>query len=198
MIVIGIAGGIASGKSLVSAQLEQLGAVVLDADRTAHEVLSELDVKDAIRTRWGAGVFDADGRVDRAAVAKIVFAPAPDGTEQLKFLEQLVHPRIGQRLRGQLDECADRGAAAVALDAAVMFKAGWDRLCDKIVFVDAPREVRLARSRQRGWSESEFDAREAAQLPVAEKRTRADVVIDNSGTPDETRQQIQCFWNSIR
>jgi dephospho-CoA kinase len=83
------------------------------------------------------------------------------------------------------------------LDAAVMFKAGWHRDCDHILFVDAPRETRLARARQRGWTEEQFAAREAAQLSLEAKKAFADTIIDNSGALSHTIQQVDGFWRSL-
>ena len=142
--VIGILGGVASGKSLIARQLEDLGAVVLDADRAGHEVLHEPAVKAALRTRWGDAVFGTDGAVNRAAVGRIVFASPPAGPEELKFLERLTHPRITQRLREQMAAATAGGAKAIVLDAAVMLKAGWNRLCDAVWFVDVPIKVDVA------------------------------------------------------
>lgn len=198
MILIGVAGGVASGKSLVSEQLASLGAEIFDADRNGHEVLREPEVKEAIRLRWGDGVFTAAGEVDRRKVAKIVFAPSPLGRDGLIYLEQLTHPRIGQRLQDRMAELARRGGTiAVVLDAPVMFKAGWDKLCGKILFVDAPRELRLVRAKSRGWSEMDFDAREATQESLDVKRGRADVIVDNSSSPEHTYAQVERFWRSI-
>ncbi len=198
MILIGIVGGIASGKSLVSSRLASLGAEVLDADRVGHEVLRELAVKEAIRGRWGDGVFDCQGEIDRSEVARIVFAANPDGPRELTFLEELTHPRIGQRLREQIAKWSRDGrTAAAVLDAPVMFKSGWDKECDTIVFVDAPRAVRFARARQRGWTEADFESREGAQQTLEAKRLRADVVIDNSSTSEHVYTQVDRFWLSL-
>ena len=145
--LVGIAGGIASGKSFVAEQLERLGAAVVSADRWAHEVLKIEDVKNAVRERWGDAVFGADGQVDRPALARIVFAPAPDGPRELKWLEQLTHPRIGQLVRQEIAQLGQQGAAAaIVLDVPLMFESGWNKICDKIVFVEAPHEQRLARA----------------------------------------------------
>ena len=195
MLVIGIAGGVASGKSLVANHFEQLGAVVLDADGVGHAVLEEPEVRQAIRRRWGPAVFDPQGHVQRSSLAKIVFAPPPTGPTELTHLEEITHPRIRKQLEQQVADLRGQGATAAVLDAAVMFKAGWEDFCDTIVFVDAPRELRLRRARERGWDESEFDRREASQRPIEEKRRRADVVIDNSGTPPQTKQQVETIWN---
>jgi len=197
MIVIGLAGGVASGKTLAADHLRRLGAVVLDGDRVGHEVLQEQDVIAALHEQFGDGVVRPDGSIDRRVVARIVFDDSPEGRQNLKVLEQITHPRIGQRLREEMDRRRREGAAMVVLDAALMFKAGWDRYCDQLVFVDASRETRLHRALQRGWSKAGFAAREAAQLPVAEKRRRADVVWDNSGSPEDLRRQVEGFWESL-
>lgn len=198
MIVIGVAGGVASGKSLVSEHLQRLGAAVLDADRAGHEVLREPEVMAAARQRWGDRIFGPDGQIDRRQLAQIVFAPAPQGPDELACLEGLTHPRITARLRGRIEELQRQGdCPAVVLDAALLFQAGWDALCDTVVFVDAPRELRLARARQRGWSETEFAAREAAQGGLEEKRRRAHVIVDNSLSPEHTCQQLRQIWRSL-
>jgi dephospho-CoA kinase len=89
------------------------------------------------------------------------------------------------------------GTVAAALDVPLLLESGWDRLCDRLVFVDAPRGLRLARAQERGWSEAEFAAREAAQESLEAKRRRADVVVDNSGSPDATRAQVARLWQAL-
>jgi len=196
--VIGILGGVASGKSLIAGQLESLGARILDGDRAGHRVLGQQEVKSAIRARWGDAVFRPDGEANRRVIAQIVFDPSPTGKSELEFLEQLTHPRIKRLLQEQIRQLAADGAGVAVLDAPVMLKAGWDALCYRIVFVEAPRELRLRRALRRGWSEEDFARREAAQEPVEQKRARADVVIDNRGSRAATWYQVQEFWRSIR
>ncbi len=195
MQIIGIVGGVASGKSLVAGQFARLGAGVLDADRAGHEALRLPAVEAAARQRWGEAVF-ADGRIDRARLARIVFAPGPEGRREREYLEQLTHPEIARLLREQADALAGQAAVGV-LDAALLFEAGWDQFCEKTVFVEAPREARLARAVARGWGEAEFTAREAAQESLDRKRTRADAIIDNSGSPQRTQAQVEQFWASL-
>jgi dephospho-CoA kinase len=198
MQVIGILGGVASGKSLVAQQLEQRGAVVLDADALGHEVLRAPEVKTAIHDRWGNNVFTAERQVSRAAIARIVFDDTAAGRRELAFLEELTHPKIGELLRRRLEELVIAGEVQVAvLDAPVMLKAGWDDYCDRIVFVDAPRELRLERARERGWNEEVFSAREGAQKSLDAKREHADEVIDNSGSSELTQAQIEHLWQSL-
>lgn len=196
MLVIGLVGGVASGKSLVARQLSDLGAAILDGDRAGHEVLRTTEVEEAVRRRWGAGVFGPDGRIARSALAAIVFAATPQAREELNYLEQLTHPRIAAMLRGQIAELAAAGTPAAVLDAPVLLKAGWDKFCDRIVYVDAPREVRAARARQRGWNEAQFAAREAAQESLEVKRRHADAVIDNSASAEATQVQVKRLWQA--
>jgi dephospho-CoA kinase len=198
MVVIGIVGGIASGKTLVTGQFRQLGAEVVEADRLGHAVLEEPEVRQALVERWGDEVLDGQGRIDRKAVARRVFGSTPRAAGELAFLERMTHPRIGLRLCRIVNEWASRNVPVVVLDAPVLFEAGWDEFCDKIVFVETPRTVRQQRARQRGWTDDEFAAREAAQESLDEKRKRADWVIDNSGSPQDTFVQVQEFWRSLR
>ncbi len=195
--VLGLVGGIASGKSLVADQLVELGAGLLDADGAGHEVLRLPAVEAAVRSRWGDRVFGSDGRINRSEVAKIVFAPPPGGAAERNFLEELTHPKIAERLGLQANQFAEAGVRVTVLDAPLIFESGWDKLCTQILFVDAPRRARLSRAIVRGWTEEEFVAREAAQLPIDEKRRRADLVVDNSGSPERTRVQLERFWPSL-
>jgi dephospho-CoA kinase len=197
MITFGIVGGVASGKSLVSQAFASLGAGVLDADKAGHEVLAtDLDVREALVERWGRSILTDNGQVDRKAVANRVFSNASDlAAEDRSFLEGLLHPRIRQQLDEQRKAFAAEGRPAVVLDAPLLLEAGWGPMCDVVIFVDVPREIRLARAGLRGWSEAEFDRREAAQWPAAEKRRAADVVLENVGTPDELADHVQQIWS---
>jgi dephospho-CoA kinase len=199
MVVIGVTGGVASGKSLVAQELGRLGAAVLEADQIGHAVLRDPVVRTALCARWGAGILDAAGEIRRSVVAEKVFAPPPDGPRELAFLEQWTHPRIATRMADQLRALAQQGETrVVVLDAAVLYKAGWDSLCDIIIFVDADSGMRAARARQRGWSDEQWRAREAAQTAPALQRARADVVLDNGGSRDELVAQVEKFWHSLQ
>ena len=196
MKTLGLLGGVASGKSLVSAQLAAMGALILNADRAGHEALRMPEIEAAARQRWGSEIFDGDGHIDRSKLAKIVFAPPPDGPRERKCLEGLTHPEIGRRLAAQVEEHKDL-APLVVVDAALLFEAGWDKLCDVTAFVDAPRAARLARALQRGWTEEDFAAREGAQDSLDSKRARADWIIDNSGSVGDTEAQVKRLWQSL-
>jgi dephospho-CoA kinase len=196
-IVVGLLGGVASGKSLIARQLEQLGAAVLDADRMGHAVLREAATRNAVRARWGDRILDAAGEVDRQKLAQIVFSNAPEAAAELAALEALTHPRIRQLLTREIEQQSAAGRRVLVLDAPVMLKAGWNHICNKIIFIDAPRALRLQRALARGWSEEEFAAREGAQESLEHKRKLADVVIDNSGPPEATQNEVATFWHSL-
>lgn len=186
--VIGIVGGIGSGKSLVAEAFRELGAAVIDSDRLAHAELNSSEVQAELRKWWGDGVFNDSGLVDRRAVGRIVFRdPA-----ELKRLEQLLYPRIElvrKRTMASLED--DPAVRAFVLDAPKLYEAGLDRSCDAVVFVDADREVRLIRLREsRGWSSDELQRRENLQDPLDSKRARADYVVSNNSSPGELRRQV--------
>jgi dephospho-CoA kinase len=197
MLTLGLVGGIASGKSVVANCFRDLGAVVLDADSAGHAVLREPDVIAALKARWGERILDGAGQVSRREVAKIVFARA--SAAEREFLEKLTHPRIQMRLQQELAkaQAADPTPRVVVIDAALLFEAGWEKLCDKVLFVDAPRDVRLERAVSRGWSADQFAGREAAQMPVDEKRRRSDLLIRNVRTLEDIRNVVRLTWNDL-
>ena len=197
MRILGLVGGVASGKSFVAECFRALGAAVLDGDKTGHAVLREPAIIDAIRQRWGDGVLDPDGHVNRSAVAKIVFTPG--NKAEKAFLEQLTHPRIEARLQRQMEQLRTSSdpPQAVVIDAALLFEGGWDKLCDKVIFVDAPRDLRLERAVARGWSAEQFAAREASQLPLDEKRNRSHIVIRNARTRENVREVVRLTWEEL-
>jgi dephospho-CoA kinase len=200
MITIGLIGGVASGKSAVARQFAERGAVILYADRVGHEVLREAAVVEQLVARWGPKILTAPGEISRSVVAKIVFAPGGEAHRQ--FLNSVTHPRIAARLAAQLSELRQTNCPAAVLDAALLLEAGWDRLCDQIVFVDVPREQRLERAQSRGWDAGELARRETTQLPLEEKKRRATVCLDNSGSFAELQAAVDVlvekWWPASR
>jgi dephospho-CoA kinase len=200
MRIIGILGGVASGKSAVAEAFRRLGAGVLDADRAGHEALRLPAVEAAARRRWGATVFGPDERIDRAALARVVFSPGPEGRAERNYLERLTHPEIARLLWRQAEELTASGVGIAVLDAPLLLETDCDdfrKKCDKVVFVEAPPELRRARALARGWKESDFTAREDAQETLERKRTAADAIIDNSGPPERVQAQVERFLASL-
>lgn len=196
MKTIGLIGGVASGKSLVAQMFVELGAGLLDADRAGHEVLAtDPAVREALLAHFGPSILDADGRFDRARIAACVFATTPEAAANLKFLESVLHPRIGQLLAERQAACVAAGQTAVVLDAPLLLEASWRPLCDLVIFVDADRDVRLARALSRGWTAEEFDRRETFQWPIERKRAAADAVIHNNSDVDSLRKSVCDVWH---
>jgi dephospho-CoA kinase len=185
--VIGLVGGIGAGKSRVAQALARHGGRVVSGDEAGHAALRQPELKKWIAARW-PGVIDAAGEVDRRKLGALVFADAGER----RALEAIVQPWIGARLREQIAAArADVTVRFVVLDAAVMLEAGWTGVCDLLVFVDVPRDVRLQRvAAQRGWSAEDVARREAAQMPIEEKAARADVTVDNAGPPETLEPQV--------
>jgi dephospho-CoA kinase len=196
--VIGLIGGIGAGKTRVSALLAEQGAFVIDADAVGHALLDQRPVRDQVVARFGKEILhrtpgdgpedaaegEASPTIDRLALGAIVFAdPAA-----LRQLEAILHPKMRRTFERAIARTVRRGRArAVVLDAAILLEAGWDSLCDRILFVDAPRDIRLARlSATRGWSDETLARREAAQWPLDRKRDRADLIVLNN---DDTRAE---------
>ena len=187
-LVIGLVGGMGSGKSRVAAEFAKHGARIVNADEMGHLALRQPAIRDVLVQRWGRGILDQQGEIDRGRVGRIVFAHDDDR----KALEGAVHPYIAGRIREEMEAArADPKVKLVVLDAAIMLETGWHEACDRLVYVHAPRAARLQRlADQRGWSVKEVEARESAQISLTEKATRADNAIDNSGSPESLARQV--------
>ncbi|MSQ93606.1 MAG: dephospho-CoA kinase [Gemmataceae bacterium] len=196
--VIGIIGGIGSGKSLVAQDMQRLGGHLIAADQLGHDALKQADILAKLVELWGGQILNKHGAADHQKLAAIVFADP----HQLRSLEALVFSYIEQRIVEEIAQAQDwPDVRFIILDAAILIEAGWHRHCDKFVFVEAPRKQRLARvKKNRGWDEAELDRREATQMPLDEKRNLADAVIVNDEKPDKVARQVQSLllqWQVI-
>ena len=193
MKIIGLTGGIACGKSTVSKALRALGACIIDADALAHELSQPNQALfNAYVQRFGMAIVTAVGTLDRAAIARLIFT---DPTMRAE-VEQISHPLIRRAVEERLRMAEKEQKRAAVLDVPLLFEAGWDALADEVWVVALPPEEQLTRllARDKTMSEVEARARIAAQMPLAEKCARADVVIDNSGTKEETRDYVGKLW----
>ena len=186
--VIGLIGGIGSGKSRVAAAFAARGGRVIAGDELAHQALRQPAIREQIVRRWGRQVLDEKGEINRRRLGAVVFADVGERCA----LEALVHPWIRERIRAEVARAQDDPAVSfVVLDAAILLEAGWNDVCDRLVYVEAPSSVRLRRvAEQRGWSAEELQAREEAQLPLTAKAARADHVLVNSGTLAELTRRV--------
>jgi dephospho-CoA kinase len=189
-LLVGLTGGIATGKSTVSALLRQLGCEIIDADLLAREVVEPGQPALAqIVTEFGRDVVTAAGALDRKKLGAIVFA----NPERRRRLEAITHPAIRDRFQARLDELAERGfVGLVVFDAAVMIESGNYKNMDRLVVVVTDEPTQLARLHGRdGTDDAENRRKVASQMPLAEKAKLADYVIDNSGDREATAEQVR-------
>jgi dephospho-CoA kinase len=193
--VIGLIGGMGSGKSLVAEEFARHGGKVISGDQLGHEGLRQPAIRDRLVGRWGSDVLTEDGDIDRHKVAAIVF----NDQAELQALQSAVYPWIERRFREEVAAAEQEPAVKfIVLDAAVMLEAGWNNVCNWLVYVHAPRHLRLRRlAEQRGWGAKEVEAREAAQWPLTEKVTRADFAVDNAGSRSETARQVESLLRRL-
>jgi len=198
-VVVGLVGGVASGKSYVGQLLETHGALRIDADQIGHEVLQSAEVRKRLTDLWGQNVLNASGEIDRAQVGKLVFGDSAEATVQRRQLEAIVHPRIRSLAQERIAaaRALPEPPLAIVIDAPLLLEAGWEPLCDLILFIDTPLDERLVRATARGWTADHFADREASQLPLDEKRKRATHILDNSQLANVAQQVIH-LWQQLQ
>ena len=191
MKVIGLTGGIASGKSTASAYLRELGAAIVDADAISRA-----------STRRGGAAFEAvcaafddilgaDGEIDRRKLGGIVFADE----DARRKLNSIVHPAVMAESRAQIENARASGVKMCILDVPLLFETGMEKLCDEPWLIYVPREEQIRRMAERdGLDAAAAAARIDSQMPLEEKLKRADVAIDSSGTIEQTREKLRCLW----
>ena len=195
MLLIGLTGNIASGKSTVARLLSERGATIIDADVLARRVVEPgMPAFDEIVRRWGQEVVAPDGSLDRDALRRLVFSHH----QQLEELNTIVHPEVAAYRDRLVDEARQRGDRLVVQDIPLLFERGLVDQFDRIILVDAPRPVRLERlMRERRLSETDAMDMITAQMPAELKRARADHLIENVGTVRELEERVSEVWQSL-
>jgi dephospho-CoA kinase len=195
MRLIGVTGGIATGKSTVDRMLAARGAAVIDADELAREAVGPGEATlDRVAQRFGRDVLRPDGTLDRARLGQIVFADAGSRRD----LERITHPRIIELMQERIAAAFASSAQLVAVDVPLLFENGREAMFEGVLLVYAPRTVQIQRLRERnGLDEAAALQRLAAQLPIDEKRDRATWVIDNSDGLDPTAAAVGAWWESV-
>jgi dephospho-CoA kinase len=193
-VIVGLLGGIGSGKSSVAAAFEKLGAFLIDADLLAHAALLEPEIVEKIREVWGDGVL-TEGIVDRRKLAEQAFS----SREQIERLNAIVHPRVIERIRQSVDSAGEAGnVEVIVLDAALLLEAGLGEMCDALVYVDADAETRVERALAgRGLSGDDVRQREKFQIPLDKKRQMADYMVDNNNSAVPISQQVSEIWDRL-
>jgi len=196
MKVIGLTGGIGSGKSTVSQFLAELGAVILDADRVGHEAFKpDTDVWREVVAAFGRQIVTPTGDIDREKLGEIVFG----NPESRARLNQIMHPRIYKMVRAQLEEYRRQGVSVVVLEAPLLIEADWTSLVDEVWVTIASESTVLRRLKERvGLSEQQSLARIHSQLSSEERVRHADVVIDTDCSLDELRTRVGELWQGLQ
>jgi len=194
MKVIGLTGGIGSGKSTVSRYLAELGAVIVDADKVGHDALENPEIRQEIIATFGERVLNPGGDIDRSRLGKIVF----DDAEALGRLNRIMHPRIHDIIKAQLEDYRKQGVPVVVLEAPLLVEAGWTSTVDEVWVTVAAESTVLKRLRERGeLSEPESLARIRSQISSAERIKNADVIINNDGSLDELKAKVKELWAKL-
>jgi dephospho-CoA kinase len=195
MLLVGLTGNIASGKSTVAQLLSERGATIIDADVLARRAV-EFGTRayDKIVKRWGTSIVGPDRELDRGALRRTVFSDAT----QLEELNEIVHPEVEALRQRLLDDARQRGDRIVVCDIPLLFEKHMAPRFDRIILVDAPRPIRLERLvRDRGLRETEAMDMIAAQMPAELKRAGADFIVENAGTLNALEQNVAEVWNQL-
>lgn len=194
MILLGLTGGIGSGKSTVGRMLAERGAVIVDADELSRRAVAPgMPAHERIRQRFGDRVVAEDGTVDREALANLVFSDP----EARRDLEAIVHPEVFRLLQEVVTDHAEEDTVVV-FDAPLLVETGFDHACDLVVVVSSPVEVRMRRLEERGMGPEEARRRIEAQTAPEAREARADVVIPNGGTLEELERRVDGLWERLR
>ncbi len=196
MLKIAITGGAGSGKSTVARMFGELGAPVLDADAAAKDAVAVgTPAYEELRCLFGAEYFNPDGELNRAKVSQLVFTD-PEARQRLN---DIVHPRVARELQERVKELAQQGADLVMVEVPLLFEAGSEAAYDRVIVVYVDPEDQIRRLKERdGRGAEEIAGILSAQWPLADKAVRADDVVDNRGSLDETRRQVEAIWEKIR
>jgi len=196
MKIIGLTGGIGSGKSTVAQFLAELGAIIIDADKMGHEALKPgSEVRQQVVAAFGRQIVNASGDIDRSRLGEIVFGNA--GARER--LNRIMHPPLYGMVKARLEECRRQGAGVVVLEAPLLIEAGWQSLADEVWVTVAPETTVLKRLQERsGLSEPESLARIRSQLPSEERLKHADVVIDTDCNPGELKNRVTRLWPGLQ
>ncbi|MGM0436167.1 MAG: dephospho-CoA kinase [Bacillota bacterium] len=193
-VKLGLTGGIATGKSTVASFFEKRGAHLIDTDIIAKNVMEENDTLKEIKAAFGHEVFKEDGTLHRPELARVVFA----SKSKRNTLNAIVHPKVKDKVRKRLNVLETNNDNLIVIEVPLLFEAGFDDLCDKTLVVFTSKEVQLQRLMER----DDIDRRYAlekinAQMPLEEKKARADYLINNSESKDETLEQVDIIIKKV-
>ena len=192
--VIGILGGIGSGKSTIAAEFAKLGCKVIDADRIAHELLDEPVVREKVVGLFGQTVLDSSGKIDREKLAEAAFAD----DMILESLNRIIHPPVLQRTQELIEKFESQNQVkAIVLDMPLLAEVGWHKRCDKLIFVNCEKKLRLQRAKKMGFDENQVKIRENFQISLDNKASLADNTIENNSDFSAIAKQVTGIFSYI-
>jgi len=205
--IIGILGGIGSGKSTVAAEFAKLGCKVIDADTIAHELLDEPSVKEKVVVLFGRSILNPEGKIDRGKLAEVVFADVRSQKSEIRsqksesalcLLSSVLHPLVLQRARELIKQydCQNQ-VKAIVLDMPLLVEVGWDKRCDKLIFVDCEQKLRLDRAKKLGFDKNQVKIRENFQISLDNKANLADNTIENNSDFSVLAKQVVNIFSYI-
>ncbi len=193
--VIGITGGISSGKSTIAEMLVSLGADLIDADKICHELINTKEIALEITRRWGGHLQDVHGKIKRDILAEIVFSDK----NEISVLNSIIHPKAIKRIKSDIDKFHSVVTTeAIILDAALLVESNLVDICDIVLFVDSDENRCKERVQlNRKWPSDEIEKREKFQFLLQQKRGISDFIIDNNNSKDDTLSQVKDFWSQF-
>ncbi len=192
--IIGILGGIGSGKSTIAAELAKLGCKVIDADRIAHELLDESIVREKVADIFGQAVLDSSGKIDRVKLAKAAFADE----QMLESLNRIIHPPVLKRTQELIEKFESQNQVkAIVLDMPLLVEVGWHKKCDKLIFVNCEKKIRLQRAEKMGFNKNQIKIRENFQISLDNKVSLADNTIENNSDFSTIVRQVTEIFSYI-
>ncbi|MCD6133209.1 MAG: dephospho-CoA kinase [Deltaproteobacteria bacterium] len=196
MRLIGLTGGIASGKTTVRKMFERMGAYTLDADELSHKALHQEDVYQKLLKHFGNVILNESGEIDRKKLGQIVI----NNKQELRFLESVVHPKVAEMREAFIENVRKKDRDAVIVyDVPLLYEKKMENMFDVVIVVYIDRETQIKRIMERNKiSEEEAEKRLKLQMDIEEKKKRAQIVIDNRGTKDDTFKQVKNIWSKIK
>ncbi|MBN1804238.1 MAG: dephospho-CoA kinase [Sedimentisphaerales bacterium] len=192
--IIGLLGGIGSGKSTVASEFAKLGCKVIDADKIAHELLAESSVKEKVVKLFEKNILDSSGEVDRKKLAESVFSDE----KKLTSLNNIIHPLVLRRTQELIEKYKSQNQIkAIILDMPLLVEVGWHKRCDKLIFVNCEKKLRLERAKKLGFDENHVKIRENFQISLDNKVRLADNIVENNSDLSAIANQVTGIFSYI-
>jgi dephospho-CoA kinase len=192
--IIGILGGICSGKSTVAGEFAKLGCKVIDADKIAHELLDRKTIKGKITELFGEGILDSEGNIEHKKLASVVF----NNSDKLALLNGIIHPLVLTRVKELIDKYNGQNQVkAIVLDMPLLAEIGWTERCDKLIFVNCRQKIRAERAKKLGFDKNQLKIRENFQISLDNKRSLADNTVENNSDFSAMVRQVADIFSEI-